>query len=1311
MFGWLVFVLGALLQGSWAGAVEYSYDSLNRLIGAQYSADAQVTYSYDAAGNLTIVSAQTALVTHAITTAANPPGSGTVSCTPNPVPEAGASTCSATANAGYAFSAWSGDCTGATCSLSNVTSAKNVTAGFALNNATYVITATPSPAEGGTVACTPNPVNSGGASTCTATPASGYSFSAFSGDCSGATCVLSNVTSTKNVTAGFAANSYNVSTDAVANGSISPTVQTVNHGASASFTVTPNSGYGIASATGCGGGVSGKTYTTGPITASCTVTVVLSATPINGACGTDSGPTSRTGAPLNLCTTGTASLVYGSAPWNWTCAGSNGGSSANCSAAVTSYAVTASAGTGGTISPTSRTVAHNGVTTFTVSPSAGYAIGSVSGCSGSLSGTLYTTGAVTANCAVTASFTATNTTTAIGTVSPSPSKIGQSVAIAYTVSNPGSGGDTVTIKDGADSTLCTGTVTAGTCNATFSSSGAKTLIAHYTPSGAAQASASPGKNHLVADSPALVTPSLPSGVVGVSYATQLVASGGVPPYSFTTTGLPAGFSLSTSGLLSGTASAVAAPTVTITVTDSLSQSASKDYTLSLVAQLTVATTSLPEGLVNAPYDQTLLAVGGKTPYVWSVTAGTLPDGLTLTAATGQLSGTPSNLGTSADFTVQVQDANARTSTQLLSLSTQPPTVTKTGSGTASGTTLSANLAPSNGGSTCMLDDSQTRVVTLADIGALSAPPNSTLPYGLFKMTVQGCTPGQTQLNLKLVYPAALPPGTQYWKYGKTAADTSDHWYVLPSAVITGNTVSFSITDGGLGDDDLTADGSITDPGVPGLPTLAIGGTPGSGQVGSGYGATLTPSGGTGPYNWSIDSGGLPAGVTLNATTGQFSGTPTTAGTFNFSVKLVDTSDSASKTQAFAVTIASAPVDPGNPPTPVSDTTPDPFSFIDVLKQPLGTSLESNTITVRGIDSGAYLSISGGEYRIGSGTWSSGAGWVTNGQTVTLRHTTATTAGGTVNTTLTIGGVSDTFSSTTLNKQPPTLGSVPAQNGLLGVAFSLALASYVTPTDGDPIVSYALASGTLPPGVSLNSTSGLLSGTPTTAGRYTASVTASDRDGASNAAALSFTIDSTTPAPFAFLPQNDVPRSTVVTSNTITVAGLTLPVPISVSNGLYSLNGAAFTAMAGTLNNGASVRLQLTSSASYASTATAMLSIGRGSGNFTVSTHAAGMPDAFTFTPVFGAALSTSYTSNSVTLTGFDGPLTLAVSGGEYALNGGTYTSLAGNVRAGDTVTLRGLSSAQRGGRTSVVLTVGEMSGRFNIRTKGGFMPWLPVLLE
>jgi hypothetical protein len=68
--------------------------------------------------------------TYLIATAVLPVGTGTVSCTVNPVPSGGNSTCTATAALGYTFANWSGDCTGATCALTNVTSAKSVTANF-----------------------------------------------------------------------------------------------------------------------------------------------------------------------------------------------------------------------------------------------------------------------------------------------------------------------------------------------------------------------------------------------------------------------------------------------------------------------------------------------------------------------------------------------------------------------------------------------------------------------------------------------------------------------------------------------------------------------------------------------------------------------------------------------------------------------------------------------------------------------------------------------------------------------------------------------------------------------------------------------------------------------------------------------------------------------------------------------------------------------------------------------------------------------------------------------------------------------------
>jgi hypothetical protein len=71
---------------------------------------------------------------HAITVTADPTAGGTVSCDPNPVPHGGTSTCTAAANPGYIFSGWSGDCSGATCELTQVTAPRNVTAGFAVLN-------------------------------------------------------------------------------------------------------------------------------------------------------------------------------------------------------------------------------------------------------------------------------------------------------------------------------------------------------------------------------------------------------------------------------------------------------------------------------------------------------------------------------------------------------------------------------------------------------------------------------------------------------------------------------------------------------------------------------------------------------------------------------------------------------------------------------------------------------------------------------------------------------------------------------------------------------------------------------------------------------------------------------------------------------------------------------------------------------------------------------------------------------------------------------------------------------------------------
>lgn len=96
----------------------------------------------------------------------------------------------------------------------------------------------------------------------------------------------------------------------------------------------------------------------------------------------------------------------------------------------------------------------------------------------------------------------------------------------------------------------------------------------------------------------------------------------------------------------------------------------------------------------------------------------------------------------------------------------------------------------------------------------------------------------------------------------------------------------------------------------------------------------------------------------------------------------------------------------------TDTTPDAFSFTAATNVALSTVSTSNTITVAGIDAAAAISITGGEYRIGSGSWVSSPGTVVNGDTVTVRTTSSSANSTAVTATLTIGGVSATYSVTT-----------------------------------------------------------------------------------------------------------------------------------------------------------------------------------------------------------------------------------------------------------------------------------------------------------
>jgi hypothetical protein len=160
----------------------------------------------------------------------------------------------------------------------------------------------------------------------------------------------------------------------------------------------------------------------------------------------------------------------------------------------------------------------------------------------------------------------------------------------------------------------------------------------------------------------IVTTSLPAGSVGVAYSAPVVAAHGTAPYAFAITSgaAPAGLTLSPSGVLAGTPTTGGSSSFTVTVTDANKGTASATYTVAIssggVAALTLGPASIPAAVVGASYTTQLLVSGGTAPYTVTQTSGTLPAGITLSAA-GVLAGTANTVGTYT-FAAQVEDASS-----------------------------------------------------------------------------------------------------------------------------------------------------------------------------------------------------------------------------------------------------------------------------------------------------------------------------------------------------------------------------------------------------------------------------------------------------------------------------------------------------------------------------------------------------------------------------------------------------------------------------------------------------------------------------
>lgn len=181
----------------------------------------------------------------------------------------------------------------------------------------------------------------------------------------------------------------------------------------------------------------------------------------------------------------------------------------------------------------------------------------------------------------------------------------------------------------------------------------------------------PPPNYGGCDPIPLAPTTLPAGQVGVAYDATIVASGGAAPYVYDVAdgALPAGLSLSSGGVISGTPTEAVDASFTIRATDANDCTGEQFYTVSFNADtcppIAVSPGELPAAVVGVPYTQALAASGGAGPYVFSVSTGALPEGFTLSAS-GVISGTLVSADVSP-FLVRATDINGCFGEQLYSL--------------------------------------------------------------------------------------------------------------------------------------------------------------------------------------------------------------------------------------------------------------------------------------------------------------------------------------------------------------------------------------------------------------------------------------------------------------------------------------------------------------------------------------------------------------------------------------------------------------------------------------------------------------------
>jgi hypothetical protein len=230
-------------------------------------------------------------------------------------------------------------------------------------------------------------------------------------------------------------------------------------------------------------------------------------------------------------------------------------------------------------------------------------------------------------------------------------------------------------------TITAGTLPAGltltgcTVGGTPTTAGSSTVTVKVTDS-ESPTQTTTGPETIVINPAALtLTNTLPNGTVGVVYSAPIDANGGTSPYSCSISSgtLPAGLTL-TGCTVSGTPTTPGTSNITVTVTDAgnPTKTVSEPETITIAPSGSLSlTANLPIATVGVPYSYNLQATGGYPPYTYSLTAGSLPPGITL-QSDGLISGTPTKPGATS-FTATVTDTTNATASVPLVMLVQYPT--------------------------------------------------------------------------------------------------------------------------------------------------------------------------------------------------------------------------------------------------------------------------------------------------------------------------------------------------------------------------------------------------------------------------------------------------------------------------------------------------------------------------------------------------------------------------------------------------------------------------------------------------------------